>query len=662
MKTRSNRLQRMVTLAIALLVVSVLAGQVLVDTLLLSDIRTLHTQSAREATMARKTVDLATLEKNVQLDVVQVQQFLTDVSATRGLDGLDDGFALAEEHATSFADNLAKAKAVALDLGATDTVAALDQVGAAFPPFYELGRKMAEAYVAEGPVAGNRLMGEFDATAQRLGDAVGATQTSVEALLATLDANRVASEAGVEATEASALVTTVVVTLLLTLVGVGLAIFLRRRVLSPLARTTEALDRLAAGESVPDLKEASRNDEIGDLARAFAAFKRAADEKSRVEAEALARRDEADAERSRNSQFQAASAREQALVVAEIGKGLASLSEGDLTHRIAAPFPPSYEALKADFNAAMAALSETMTTIAAAGDTIRTGSNEMRQASDDLARRTEQQAASLEETAAALGEITVAVKRTAEGASEARKAVSDAKRQADDSATVVEGAVGAMSGIEASSRQISQIIGVIDEIAFQTNLLALNAGVEAARAGEAGKGFAVVAQEVRGLAQRSAEAAKEIKALISTSTAQVETGVELVGRTGEVLKGIAERVAAVNAIVLEISGSAEEQATSVSEVNIAVGQMDQMTQQNAAMVEQSSAASAHLLAETDELARLIGRFRLAAVRAAAARGAPARPAQPAAPRAPTRPVRVAMGGQSVVKLNTAPRPDTWEEF
>ncbi len=241
---------------------------------------------------------------------------------------------------------------------------------------------------------------------------------------------------------------------------------------------------------------------------------------------------------------------------------------------------------------------------------VSAASGEIAQSAGDLSKRTEQQAASLEETAAALDQITATVRKTADGARHANEVVASARTGAEESGEVVRGAVAAMTEIEKSARQISQIIGVIDEIAFQTNLLALNAGVEAARAGEAGKGFAVVASEVRALAQRSADAAKEIKGLISASTAQVENGVDLVGQTGQALERLVRQVGEINSVVSEIAASAQEQATGLGQVNTAVNQMDQMTQQNAAMVEQSTAASHTLLGEAQDMAGLIARFQI----------------------------------------------------
>jgi methyl-accepting chemotaxis protein len=278
----------------------------------------------------------------------------------------------------------------------------------------------------------------------------------------------------------------------------------------------------------------------------------------------------------------------------------------------------------------MQQMQDSMKVVAANASEIRSGAGEITQASDDLSKRTEQQAASLEETAAALDEITATVNKTAQGAREARDAVAQAKGDAEHSGVVVRDAVAAMSEIERSAQQISQIIGVIDEIAFQTNLLALNAGVEAARAGDAGKGFAVVAQEVRALAQRSAEAAKEIKTLISASSQQVERGVTLVGETGKVLERIVTQVAQINSVVAEIAASAQEQASGLAQVNTAVNQMDQVTQQNAAMVEQATAASHALARETQDLFQLIAKFDLGeAIVDPVGRGQPRRAAAPA---------------------------------
>ncbi len=296
--------------------------------------------------------------------------------------------------------------------------------------------------------------------------------------------------------------------------------------------------------------------------------------------------------------------------VEQIATGLSQLAEGNLEQRIQTEFIPTLEPLRVDFNASLAALEQSMLAVSGNTQAIRASAGEISTAADDLSRRTEQQASSLEETAAALEEITVTVKKTAEGARHARDIVSTAKVDADKSGEVVREAMTAMTGIDKSSKQISEIIGVIDEIAFQTNLLALNAGVEAARAGDAGRGFAVVASEVRALAQRSAQAAKEIKGLISTSTGQVDQGVRLVTRTGEALERIVAQVVEINTVIADIAASAQEQSTGLEQVNTAVNEMDRVTQKNAAMVEEMTAAPHGLAGESEELGQLVARYQI----------------------------------------------------
>jgi len=312
---------------------------------------------------------------------------------------------------------------------------------------------------------------------------------------------------------------------------------------------------------------------------------------------------------------QAAEAENQALqaeqdrMVKVLAEGLGNLAAGDLTTRIDGEFTGAHSQIKHDFNGAVERLQEVVGSIAQSTVTVRHSAEQIADAADDLSQRTEHQAASLEETAAALDEITAAARRSAEGAQDACKAAAGATQGAARSSAVVAEAMEAMGQIESSSQQVGQIIGVIDEIAFQTNLLALNAGVEAARAGEAGKGFAVVASEVRALAQRSADAAREIKALIAASSEQVSRGVRLVGDTGKVLTDIVDRVGEIDGLIGEISAASVEQSTALSEVNTAINAMDQVTQQNAAMVEQASGAANNLKQEGVALSQLVDRFK-----------------------------------------------------
>ncbi|MET0183542.1 MAG: methyl-accepting chemotaxis protein [Caulobacterales bacterium] len=381
---------------------------------------------------------------------------------------------------------------------------------------------------------------------------------------------------------------------------------LRRLIVEPVNDVANAMQKLAAGDDMIDPPHINRTDEIGVLGRALAQFKSDQVERARVQKQ----RDEAQraAVHQRRQAEQDAQARNEEVVTESFGEALSKLAAGDLSYRLKREVPAAYLGLQTDFNAAMDKLSEAMGVISSNASGMRTGAREISQAADDLSRRTEQQAATLEETAAALDQITATVRKTAEGAAQANNVVMGARAEAERSGKVVTDAVAAMSEIEKSAKQISQIIGVIDEIAFQTNLLALNAGVEAARAGEAGRGFAVVAQEVRALAQRSSGAAKEIKTLITASANHVERGVTLVGETGEVLTGIVRKVADISHLVAEISLSAQEQATGLAQVNTAINQMDQVTQQNAAMVEESTAASHSLSQEAEALTRLVARF------------------------------------------------------
>ncbi|MCM2290983.1 methyl-accepting chemotaxis protein [Allorhizobium sp. BGMRC 0089] len=409
---------------------------------------------------------------------------------------------------------------------------------------------------------------------------------------------------------ASLSVTTSIVGGIVMLLTAAIGLFLLNRALvSPLRGITGAMLDLAAGRNDITIPGQGRKDEVGEMAACVEVFRKTAIDKIESDRQAAETRQMNESERARIADIDRKRAEDMAEATSGLAQGLKQLSDGDLTFTLSKPFAQEFEGLRNDFNATVNTLRETLMQVSHATGTIDSGARELSGSANDLSRRTEQQAASLEETAAALDQITTNVSNSSKRTEEARTVAMEANTSARQSGEVVSKAIDAMQRIEASSSQISNIIGVIDEIAFQTNLLALNAGVEAARAGEAGKGFAVVAQEVRELAQRSAQAAKEIKDLIRNSAQEVEGGVKLVTATGEALKIIESHVVSINTQLDAIATSAREQSVGLAEVNTAVNQMDQVTQQNAAMVEEATAASSTLASESDRLRQLISQFR-----------------------------------------------------
>ncbi|MCK5500706.1 MAG: chemotaxis protein, partial [Tritonibacter mobilis] len=376
----------------------------------------------------------------------------------------------------------------------------------------------------------------------------------------------------------------------------------------PLGDMLASVNKLAAGQYSDAVQGTERQDDVGTMAASVEALRARLLEKEEMEQE--------------QDRQQA----EQARVVETLAKSLQAQAKGDLSHTIDVRFSGSYEALREDFNLTVNTLNDMMAKLSESIREIRARSDEISLGSDELARRTESQAATLEETVAALDEMTTSVRSAADTASNAERNISETRKNAQTAGTIVRDAVVAMSEIEKSSEKIKHIINVIEDIAFQTNLLALNAGVEAARAGEVGRGFAVVASEVRGLAQRSSEAAMDIKQLIEASSAQVTTGVDLVNRAGDSLTDIVERVARVADEMSEIAAGANEQSVGLGEINVGATQLDQVTQHNAAMVEETSAAAATLQQEAASLESQVGRFTLRKGTAQAQPQAPRKPA------------------------------------
>ena len=443
-------------------------------------------------------------------------------------------------------------------------------------------------------------------------------------------------------------------------IGIAVSVWISvTKISRPLQGLGRVMRSLADGDLTAAVPGQQRLDEIGAMAQTVEVFKDNALKAVALEAEIEVNRTASEAERSRVEAEKSLEAAQDQTAIDALQQGLDALTQGDLTHQITVALAPKTQRLKDDFNVTASRLRETIATISGAVRNLSTGTAEISKASNDLSRRTENQAASLEQTAAALEEITATVRKTAEGAVSAQTIVSAAKTDAERSSGVMRDAVSAMSAIETSATQISQIIGVIDEIAFQTNLLALNAGVEAARAGDAGRGFAVVASEVRALAQRSAQAAKEIKQLISTSSQQVGQGVKLVSETGDSLGRIVVHVSGFYTAINDIAASAKEQASALAEINVAINQMDQVTQQNAAMVEQSTAASQALTQETVELDRLTSYFQVGTQNSPSAK-APKQSRASVPARATKQPALQVVGGKSTKAA--AAGADDWEEF
>jgi methyl-accepting chemotaxis protein len=383
---------------------------------------------------------------------------------------------------------------------------------------------------------------------------------------------------------------------------------LSRGLSRPIESLTRTMTSLAGGDFAVTVAGADLGNEIGQMARSVLVFKDNGIERARLAAQTESQRAAREREQSRVAEERAQAAREQADAIESLGAGLNALARGDLTKRLGEGFSGRYAQIRDDFNEAAQKLELTLSTVVDLTQSVQTGVREITSASSDLARRTELQSANLEESSAALREVAEGILATAASSLKTKENISIAKTDAASSAAVVAETIDSITRINGASQQIGAIIGVIDEIAFQTNLLALNAGVEAARAGESGRGFAVVAAEVRALAQRSADAAKQIKTLISSSSEEVANGVRLVGATEQCFSRVNQQVAIVDEGIAEIAGQTVSQSTALKQVNCSISELDQTTQQNAAMAEEATAACEALQRQMDKLGEMVSLF------------------------------------------------------
>lgn len=474
-------------------------------------------------------------------------------------------------------DGLEKSVAEAKQVAQTpETIAALRELDSPLHAYVESAR-LTMGQIAGDPEHAAAFLPAFNTSFENLRGAMDMASRKIEAANAQTTAKQ-------NATANRVLVISAVAAMIALAAIAWIAAIVGRHIIRPISRSATAVDLMSSGNYDVTIQDTERQDEIGALARAVSMFRIASIEKAARDAET-------------------------ARVVSEVGAGLEHLAGGNLTSTLSG-FPASFAKIEEDFNKAATGLRNTIALLSNSSGNIRTGAGEIHQASADLAQRTEQQATSLEEAAAAMNEINATVKETADNAAKANDAVTQATLDADNSGEIVKQAIDAMNGLEHASREIGEIISVIDGIAFQTNLLALNAGVEAARAGESGRGFAVVASEVRALAQRAAEAAADVKARVGASAEQVTNGVRLVGETGRSFERIGERVRQVRDLVGDITTAAREQAASLQEVSSAISEMDGVTQRNAAMVEQCSAAARNLTSEAEGLVAQVSKFNL----------------------------------------------------
>ncbi len=562
-----------------------------------------------------------------------------------------------------------------------DLLARAQAINSCVAPVVALGLKDENDNATKAMVKCDEIIGAFTSTASNFANAQ-IEKAKTETVAASASA-------------ASTIIMTVAIGVLgLALCGaLGLWIAMSK-ITKPLVRLGDNMKLLAEGDLTTEIAGQERADEVGVMAKAVQVFKDnalALKEAERKSAEQQRVADEqrrvADEERRRNEEIRAEAAEQVARVVASLGAGLERMAKGDLSYRLDDEFAAEYIKIRDDFNGAIGQLQQTISAIVSSTREVTNASAEISTSTTDLSQRTEEQAASLEQTTASMEEIAATVKKNAESAQQASQSASATREVADRGGQVVAQAVEAMARIEDSSRKIADIIGVIDEIARQTNLLALNAAVEAARAGEAGRGFAVVASEVRSLAQRSSQAAKDIKDLITNSSSQVKDGVDLVNKAGAALTEIVTSIKSVADTVAQIAAASAEQATGLEQVNRALTQMDEVTQQNSALVEENAATAKTLENQAVAMTEQVAVFRLgdgghatdaivASTRpapgptkkapAGPAAKAPAKPAVKLAPKPAVKPSASAPSGGPVGRMQsalaTAIKDTEWEEF
>jgi methyl-accepting chemotaxis protein len=632
--------------------------------------------------------------KQVELDIVQVQQYLTDVSATRAQDGLDDGWAKAQSYAEALPQDIATAKQLATQLGGTEVLTALDTVAAAFPAYYDMGKTMAAAYVKDGATAGNAIMGRFDTEAEVLGEAMGALKEDIDTLNDQIVAAAAADRTGLVEQRAVNSVSQYITDVLMVL-GIGaMTAFIAGYLLRRLRNISSKIRAISEGDYTVDVYGSSVWQELKDIAFAAEQFKLSGLRvKELTEAETARHAGEQD----RRSQMMgelktafgnvvdAAGRGDFSYAVrtdfadpelnslahgvnnlvstvdrgiAESGRVLAALAQTDLTQRVTGDYEGAFARLKHDTNQVADRLSAIIGELRDTSGAIRTATGEILSGANDLSDRTTKQAATIEQTTATMEALSGTVEDNAQRAERASLRAEQLSASARQSGEVMHEASAAMERIELSSGKISNIIGLIDDIAFQTNLLALNASVEAARAGEAGKGFAVVAIEVRRLAQSAAGASSEVKTLIEQSANEVKGGTRLVGDAAGKLAAMLEEARATHELIQSIAQASREQASSIAEVNTAVRQLDEMTQHNAALVEETNAAIEQTEARATDLDTLVAQFTVS-------RADAPRQAEPApAPRG-IKAMQKKLGTAARAYLsrgNTALKTDDWSEF